>query len=65
MFIVLVGSTLVVCHVCCLTCSCRWWPAGCVSGTGVGPFVVVLGARVVSVFIVLVRDVPVVTVFIA
>jgi hypothetical protein len=45
--------------------SCRWWPAGCVSGTGVGPFVVVLGTRVVSVFIVLIRDVLVVAVFVA
>ena len=45
MFIILVGGMLVVCHVHRLTCSCRWWPAGCVSGTGVGPFVVVLGAK--------------------
>ena len=44
--------------------SCGWWPAGCVSSTGVGPFVVVLSTRVVSVFIVLVSDVLVVTMFV-
>jgi hypothetical protein len=35
--------------------SCGWWRVGCVSGTGVGPFVVVLNAGVggVSVFVIL------------
>jgi hypothetical protein len=58
-FIVLISDVLVVCRVRRLTCSCgccvvRVVGVGCVSGTGVGPFVVVLGAGVggVSVFVV-------------